>query len=80
MKGFSQMTLDDDHADMGDKIKLIGRWHDLQGFTGVAICETDDANAVAAWTLNWNGVLDVSVTPVLDDEEARALGRAKLVD
>lgn len=74
---FSQMTTADDKKDMGNKIKLIGRWHDLSDFTGVAICESDDAQAIASWALNWNNVLDVKTVPVLDDEEARAVGRSK---
>lgn len=77
LKGFSRMTTADDAADRGPKIKLIGRWHDLQRFTGVAICETDDAQAVAAWAMNWNGVLDLEVVPVLDDDEARAVAKKK---
>ena len=77
---FSQMTAEDDKRDMGDKIRLIGRWHDLAQFTGVAICESDDAQAVASWTLNWNNVLDVQTVVVLDDEEARAVGRNKIAE
>jgi len=76
-EAFSQMTDADDAADMGDKIKLIGRWHDLQQFTGVAICETTDPHALAGWLLNWNNVLDVEAVPVLDDKEARAVGKKK---
>jgi Protein of unknown function (DUF3303) len=73
---FSQMTSDDDRADRGDRIKLIGRWHDLRRMTGVAIFGTDDAQAIARWILNWNSVLDVDVTPVVDDE-AKAIGKQK---
>jgi len=75
---FSQMTAEDDKRDMGDKIKLIGRWHDLSQFTGVAICESDDPQALASWALNWNNILDSQTVMVLDDEEARAVGRKKL--
>lgn len=71
------MTPEDDRADLGD-VKLIGRWHDLVAFEGAAICEAEDAGAVARWILNWNHVIDCDVSPVLDDEEARAVGRAKL--
>lgn len=78
--GFSQMTAEEDKKDMGDKIKLIGRWHDLSQFTGVAICESDDAQAVASWALNWNSALDVQTVVVLDDEEARAVGRKKAAE
>ena len=74
LKGFSQMSLEDDMADMGKQIKFIGRWHDLAHSKGVAIFETDDTNALFNWALNWNTVLDVEITPVLDDAETRALG------
>ena len=63
---------------MGDKIKLIGRWHDTTEGTGVAICECDDAMALANWALNWNTVLDIQTRVVLDDEETRAVGLKEL--
>lgn len=78
LKGFSQMDAAADKADMGSKIKLIGRWHDIGKSTGVAIFECDDAIAMASWALNWNGILDITdLAPVLDDQEARELGRKK---
>ena len=76
LKAFSAMTTEDEAADLGS-VSLIGRWHDVVGFTGVAICESDDAAAVGNWLLNWNAILDAEVTPVLDDEETRALGQAR---
>lgn len=77
LKGFSQMTTADDKADMGDKIRLIGRWHDIAGGTGVAIFESDDPIAMANWALNWTPVLDATVVPVLDDEETRNVGKMR---
>lgn len=77
IKAFSQMTPDDDKKDAGDKIKLIGRWHNMTAGTGVAICETDDAAALFAWALNWNAVLDLNVEPVTDDAESREIGKKK---
>lgn len=77
LKGFSAMTAADDAADMGPKIRLIGRWHDVAGGAGVAIFECDDAVAMSNWALNWNPILDATVTPVLDDEETRALGKSR---
>lgn len=71
------MSAADDAADMGDKIKLIGRWHDVSAGTGVAIFESDDAAAIANWALNWIPFLDSVVSPVLDDEEVRTVGRAR---
>ena len=77
LKAFSQMTDEDDKADLGDSIRMIGPWHDLAGFTGVAIIESDDAAAVANWSLNWNRVLDIDVKMVFDDDECRAIGKAR---
>ena len=77
LKGFSQMDEAADKADMGDKIKLIGRWHDVAKFEGVAIYESNDAMAISSWALNWNNVLDAEVSVVLDDNEVREVGKKK---
>lgn len=77
LHAFSQMTAEDDLADLGANIKLIGRWHNVAEFTGVAIYESDDPIAIANWALNWNSILDCEVSPVLDDEETRALGKKR---
>jgi Domain of unknown function (DUF3303) len=77
LKVFAAMTAEDDKVDTGPNIQLIGRWFDLAGGTGVAIAETDDALALANFALNWNSGLDIEVTPVLDDAEARKVGRAR---
>ena len=61
---------------MGDSVTLIGRWHEVVSSAGVAIFESDSVAAVSNYLLNWNQVCDCDVTPVLDDEEARALGRS----
>jgi len=74
LKTFSAMSDEDDSRDLGG-VRLLGRWHDVIGFTGVAIAETDDPKELSAWLLNWNGVIDVQSVPVLDDNEARAIGR-----
>ena len=44
---------------------------------GVVICESESAEAVANWALNWNSLLDADVVPVLDDNETRALGKSR---
>ena len=71
------MTPEQDQVDHGSAIKLIGRWHDLPRGRGVAICESDSAEAVSNWALNWNSILDVDVAVVLDDDETRALGKKR---
>ena len=74
---FSEMTAADDLADHGEEVKLIGRWHDLPNCSGVAVVESQSASALANWALNWNAVTDLDFSPVLDDEETRALGKAR---
>ena len=73
-----QMTTEDDAADLGPDITLVGRWHDLASGRGAAIIECDSAEAVSSWVYNWSEVISSTVTPVLDDDGARAVIKAKL--
>ena len=75
-KTFGQMTDADDEADRGG-VQLIGRWHDVGGGNGVAICESADLAAVSLWALNWNNDLEIGITPVLDDDEAKGVAKKK---
>ena len=75
-KGFAQMTDDDDEADHPG-VKLIGRWHDLVAVGGWLICESDDISAVQSWALNWSGVLNIEIRPVVDDNEAKTMLKRK---
>ena len=68
---FFKMTPEQDAADRGNRIKQIGRWHDMARGRGVVICECDSAEALTNWALNWNVLLDAEVVPVLDDAEVR---------
>jgi hypothetical protein len=77
LKGFSHMTLEDDREQLGDGVTLVGRWNDLVSGTGVAILESDDLSAVNDFCLKWAEVCEMQLTPVLDDEKARASGRAR---
>ena len=74
LKIFSGMSEEEAAGEFGN-LKVIGRWHDLVGFTGVAIVETDDPDDLMGWLIQWNDMVDIETTPVLDDQEARALGR-----
>ncbi len=74
---FFPMTPEQDAADRGSQVKQIGRWHDIARGRGVVICESDSAEAVANWRLNWNSLMDVDLAPVLDDNETRALGKGR---
>ena len=75
-KTFAQMTDADDEADRGG-VQLIGRWHDVGAGKGVAICESNDLAAVHSWIFNWNNALDLEITPVVDDDECKAIVKRK---
>ena len=68
----------EDRANVGPGVRLIGRWHNLAEYTGVAIFETDDVSALSTYLGQWNPVMDLQVSPVLDDEESAAAGQAML--
>ena len=75
---FSQMTPEDDAADHGPDITMIGRWHDMTSGTGYCVLESESAEAISGWIYNWGAALDGKVTPVLDDAEVRAVVKAKI--
>jgi hypothetical protein len=55
-----------------DNVKLLGRWHAIGEFRGVAIVEATDTGALAAWVLQWGDVFSFDVAPALSDEELGA--------
>jgi len=62
-------------ANAGDGVRIIGRWHDTASRTGVAIFESNDISAVQRYIGMWNPHMDIELTPVVDDEEAAAIGK-----
>ena len=73
--GFAAMELADYQSQQGPAVKILGRWHDVINGTGVAICGTDDLDALAQWLIPYQAVCDFEIVPVLDDEEAHATAR-----
>lgn len=72
---FAQMDEHQEKSMMGDQVQLIGRWHDLVRGQGVAIFESESAAALSAYAMNWNQHMDLDISVVTDDEEARAIGQ-----
>ena len=75
IRHFAAMTTEEDEALMGDNLKLVGRWHDMVNGSGVAIFETDDIKAITAYAMGWNQFMDLDISPVVDDETGREIGR-----
>ena len=50
-------------------VKMIGRRHKADGSGGFALCETDDAVALAKWIQEWSDLLEFEIFPVLDDNQ-----------
>ena len=72
---FSQLSPEQELALRGD-VEVVTRWHDLVGGTGVMICKAESAAAIGAYGVKWNAHMDLTVTPVIDDDEVRAIGKA----
>lgn len=72
---FAQMSPEQEQALMGPDVQLLGRWHDLVRGQGAAVFEAASAEALSRYALAWNGVMDLDLSLVLDDAEARALGQ-----
>lgn len=49
-------------------VTMMERWHCAQGLEGFAVCESNDAAALAAWTQQWNDLLTFRILPVVDDQ------------
>jgi hypothetical protein len=55
-----------------DNVTMLGRWHAIGEFTGVAIAETTDASALAKWVHQWGDLFSFTIAPALSDEELGA--------
>ena len=53
-------------------VTMLGRWHGMSG-QGVAIMESDDPKAVFEWRAQWSDMLEMTVTPCLEDADAGAV-------
>ncbi len=55
-----------------ENVKLLGRWHVIGEFRGVAIVDANDTAGLAAWMLQWGDVFEFDVAPAMTDEELGA--------
>lgn len=64
-----------DRANVGPGVKLVGRWHSLAQKGGAAVFEATDLAAFEVYSGQWSPVMELAVTPVLDDEESAAAAK-----
>ena len=49
-------------------IEIVSRYHNLDGTGGFAILESIDAATLADCALDWNGLINIKITAIMDDE------------
>jgi hypothetical protein len=79
LKKWSSLT-PQQRADAGPGVKIIGRWHNTAGRGGTAVVEATDLAAMNRYLGQWNPYMDLTIAPVLDDEESAALAKTVLQD
>lgn len=59
--------------------KLLGRWTRMDISGGIDLLESDDPKALAELALQWSDLMQVEITPVIEDAQlAEVLQRARL--
>lgn len=51
-----------------EQVTMHSRYHNVDGSGGFAIAETENPAALADWALDWNGLIEITITPIMDDE------------
>ena len=49
--------------------KLLGRWTRADFGGGFDLIETDDPQTLAEFSLQWSDLMELKITPVLEDEQ-----------
>ena len=49
-------------------VAMLSRYHNLDGTGGFAILDTTDSAALADYALDWNGLIKIEITAIMDDE------------
>lgn len=57
-------------APMPEGLVSLGRWHAPGSTKGWLLAETDDAVALSEHMAEWASMLELDISPVIEDEEA----------
>jgi hypothetical protein len=59
-----------------ENVELISRYHNLDGTGCFAVLARTDAAALADYTSDWNGLINIEITAIMDDQTiGRVLGK-----
>ena len=68
--GLKRFTSGDPAEEFPEGVTMIGRWHNGASRSGIAIIESASAEALMNFAVKWNDILDLTITPVVEDAEA----------
>ena len=51
-----------------DDIEFISRYHNVDGTGGCVIIESTNAAALTDYALDWNGLIKIEITPIIEDD------------
>jgi hypothetical protein len=54
-------------------VRIVGRWHRADGTGGIMIVESDSMAPITEFAHEWNDLLFVEITPVIEDHDLRSL-------
>ena len=55
-----------------ESIKMLGRWHKVDGSGGYVLLETDDLPKLFEFSAFWSDVLEMHGSPIIEDADAGA--------
>ena len=67
-------------TNVGEGVRIVGRWFDTAARTGVGIFESSDLAAVSRYIAQWNSHMEIDLVPVLDEEEVTAVAQQIVAD
>jgi Protein of unknown function (DUF3303) len=54
----------------GEGVQLLGQWHSVNGVKGWSLVESQSAMPLNVWLDAWADLLDITITPVVEAQEA----------
>ena len=69
VSGLKRFTGSDPAQEFPEGVTMIGRWHNVASRSGFAILESNSAEALMNWAVKWNDILELTITPVVEDAE-----------